>query len=173
MSAQVSRAAADHGLLPQMFARTRAGDTPVAGLLIAGLIGTAMILLTIAPTLGKQFGLMAEASTLFALLTYLGACAAALKYRVAGERMLAVIGAVFCVFVIAWSTVPVLMATLISLGVFVLLYLPLSRQRYLLPDPSVRTGEFAQLRDRHDDPDHPRRISSRRDAARARRCDRR
>ncbi len=29
MSAQVSRAAADHGLLPQMFARTRAGDTPV------------------------------------------------------------------------------------------------------------------------------------------------
>jgi arginine:agmatine antiporter len=29
MSAQVSRAAADHGLLPQFFARTRAGDTPV------------------------------------------------------------------------------------------------------------------------------------------------
>lgn len=152
MSAQVSRAAADHGLLPQMFARTRAGDTPVAGLLIAGLIGTAIILLTIAPTLGKQFGLMAEASTLFALLTYLGACAAALKYRVAGERLLAVIGAVFCVFVIGWSTLPVLVATLISLGVFVLLYLPLSRQRYLLPDPAVRTGEFTQLRERHDDP---------------------
>lgn len=152
MSAQVSRAAADHGLLPQTFARTRAGDTPVAGLLIAGLIGTVIILLTISPTLGKQFGLMAEASTLFALLTYLGACAAALKYRVAGEKALAVIGAVFCVFVIGWSTQPVLVATLISLGVFVLLYLPLSRQRYLLPDPNVRTGEFARLRERHDDP---------------------
>ena len=38
MTAQVSRAAADHGLLPQMFARTRAGDTPVAGLIIAGLV---------------------------------------------------------------------------------------------------------------------------------------
>lgn len=151
MSAQVSRAAADHGLLPQVFARTRAGDTPVAGLLIAGLIGTAVILLTIAPTLGRQFGLMAEASTLFALLTYLGACAAALRYRVAGEKTLAVVGAVFCVFVIGWSTTPVLAATGISLAVFAVLYFPLSRRRYLLPDPAVRTGEFAQLRDRHDD----------------------
>ena len=60
-------------------------------------------MLTIAPTLGKQFGYLAEASTLFALLTYLGACAAALKYRVRGELALAVIGGVFCVFVIGWS----------------------------------------------------------------------
>jgi arginine:agmatine antiporter len=155
MSAQVSRAAADHGLLPQIFARTREGDTPVAGLLIAGLIGTVTILLTIAPTLGEQFGLLAEASTLFALLTYLGACAAALKYRVPGEKVLASIGAVFCVFVIGWSTQDVLIATLISLAIFVMLYLPLSRRRYLLPDPAVRTGEFGKLRDRHDDPAAP------------------
>ena len=85
MTAQVSRAAADHGLLPQIFARTRAGDTPVAGLVVAGLIGTAAIVPTIAPTLSQQFGLLTEASTLFALLTYLGACAAALRYRVRGE----------------------------------------------------------------------------------------
>jgi arginine:agmatine antiporter len=152
MTAQVSRAAADHGLLPPMFARTRAGDTPVAGLIVAGLLGTAAILLTIEPTLGKQFGLLAEASTLFALLTYLGACAAALKYRVAGEKTLAIVGAVFCVFVIGWSTWPVLKATLVCMGLFVLLYLPLRRRKYLLPDATVRTGEFAQLRERHDDP---------------------
>jgi hypothetical protein len=35
---------------------------------------------------------------------------------------------------------------------FALLYLPLSRRRYLLPDPAVRTGEYARLRERHDDP---------------------
>ena len=152
MTAQVSRAAADHGLLPQTFARTRAGDTPVAGLVIAGLLGTVLIALTIAPTLGKQFGYLAEASTLFALLTYLGACAAALKYRVRGELALAVIGGLFCLFVIGWSTQPVLIATAIGLALFAVLYLPLSRRRYLLPDPSVRTGEFAKLRERHDDP---------------------
>ena len=152
MTAQVSRAAADHGLLPQVFARTRSGDTPVAGLIIAGLLGTALIGLTIAPTLGKQFGYLAEASTLFALLTYLGACAAALRYRVRGERLLALVGGAFCIFVIAWSTQPVLIATVICLVLFALLYLPLSRRRYLLPDPSIRTGEFAKASERYDDP---------------------
>jgi amino acid transporter len=148
MSAQVSRAAADHGLLPQMFARTRAGDTPVAGLLIAGLIGSVMIVLTIAPTLSQQFGYLIEASTLFALFTYLGACAAALKYRVADEKALAIVGAVFCVFVIVNSSAPVLIATGVSLLVFVLCYLP--RRKYLLPDPTVRAGG-APPRERHDD----------------------
>jgi hypothetical protein len=59
------------------------------------------------------------------------------------------------VFVIGWSTQDVLIATLISLAIFVMLYLPLSRRRYLLPDPAVRTGEFGKLRDRHDDPAAP------------------
>jgi len=152
MTAQVSRAAADHGLLPQFFARTRAGDTPVAGLVVAGLIGTGAIVATVSPTLNQQFGLLIEASTLFALLTYLGACAAALRYRAAGERTLAVVGAAFCVFVIAWSSAPVLKATALCMAVFVLCYLPLARRKYLLPDPAVRTGERARRRERHDDP---------------------
>jgi len=124
----------------------------VSGLIIAGLLGTALIILTIAPTLGKQFGYLAEASTLFALLTYLGACAAALRYRVRGELTLAVVGGAFCIFVIAWSTLPVLIATLICLMLFALLYIPLSRRKYVLPDPSVRTGMQPTIRERFDDP---------------------
>jgi arginine:agmatine antiporter len=129
MTAQVSHAAAVRGLLPSVFARTRAGDTPVAGLIIAGVLGTAAIVLTTAPTLGRQFGLLAEASTLFALMTYLAACAAALKYRVRGEIALAVIGGLFCVFVIAWSTRPVLIATGICAVVLLGLSRPMSRER--------------------------------------------
>jgi arginine:agmatine antiporter len=152
MTAQVSRAAADHGLLPQLFARTRAGDTPVAGLIVSGFIGTAAIALTIEPTLGKQFSTLSEASTLFALLTYLGACAAALKYRVANERRLAIVGGVFCLFVILWSTTPVLLTTLACLVLFAGCYFVRPRGKYLLPDPTVRTGQHARLRERHDDP---------------------
>jgi arginine:agmatine antiporter len=152
MTAQVSRAAADHGVLPAFFARTRAGDTPVAGLVVAGLIGTAAIVATISPTMNAQFNLLIEGSTIFALLTYLGCCAAALRYRVAGEKTLAIIGAAFSVFVIGWSSWPVLKVTLILMAVFVLCYLPLARRKYLLPDPAVRTGEFSKLRERHDDP---------------------
>lgn len=152
LTAQVSRAAADHGLLPQFFARTRAGDTPVAGLVVAGLIGTAAIVLTISPTMGKQFALLSEASALFALLTYLGACAAALRYRVANEKALALVGAAFSLFVIGWSTLPVLLATVACMVLFMLCYLPLARRKYLLPDATVRTGQFEKLRERHDDP---------------------
>ncbi len=152
MTSQVSRAAADHGLLPQMFARTRAGDTPVAGLIVAGFIGTAAIGLTIEPTLGKQFANLSEASTLFALLTYLGACLAALKYGFANERRVAIVGAAFCFFVIAWSTLTVLKVTLICLAVFVVCYFIRPPGKYRLPDATTRTGELAKLRERHDDP---------------------
>ena len=131
MTSQVSRAAADHGLLPQFFARTRAGDTPIAGLVVAGLIGTAAIVATISPTMNRQFGLLIEASTIFALLTYLGACAATLRYRIAGEKTLALVGGAFCVFVIAWSSLPVLKATAICMALFVACYLPLMRRKYL------------------------------------------
>jgi hypothetical protein len=55
------------------------------------------------------------------------------------------------VFVIAWSTLPVLIAFVICLLLFALLYLPLSRRKYLLPDPLVRTGEHGKLRERYDD----------------------
>jgi hypothetical protein len=58
------------------------------------------------------------------------------------------------VFVIGWSTLHVLAATLISLAIFVLLYLPLSRRRYLLPDPALRAGKQDRPRERHDDPEH-------------------
>ena len=155
MTAQVSRAAADHGLLPQMFARTRAGDTPVAGLVVAGLIGTVALVLTVSPTLGRQFGLLIEASTIFALLTYLGACFAALKYRVRGEITLAIVGGGFCAFAIlfGWSSLEVVIATLLCMVLFVACYLPLSRRKYLLPDAALR-ADANGLRERHDDPEN-------------------
>jgi arginine:agmatine antiporter len=124
MTAQVSRAAADHGLLPRLFARTRAGDTPVAGLVVSGLLGTAMIVLTTAPSLGEQFGTLIDASTLFCLLTYLAACAATLRYRLAGERVLALVGGAFCLVYIAGSSTKVLVATALYMIACALAYLP-------------------------------------------------
>jgi arginine:agmatine antiporter len=152
MTAQVSRAAADHGLLPQLFARTRAGDTPVAGLLVSGVLGTIAIVITADPNLGKKFGTLIDASTLFCLLTYLAACAATLRYRVPGERLLALVGAAFCVLYIVGSSTKVLIATAVYMAVCALAYLPISRRKYLLPDPALRTGETTGLRQRHDDP---------------------
>ena len=152
LTAQCSRAAADHGLLPQIFARTRSGDTPVAGLMTAGLVGSIGVIITISPTLGQQFGLLSEAATLFCLLLYLGGCAAAIKYRIRGAYALSAVGGAFCICAIAWSSWPSLKATALCLVVLALFYLPAMRRKYLLPDPAVRTGEFERLRERYDDP---------------------
>ncbi len=152
LTAQCSRAAADHGLLPQIFARTRAGDTPTAGLVTAGLVGTVGVCLTISPTLGQQFGLLSEAATIFCLLMYLASCAAAIKYRLPGVYILTAIGGAFCICAIAWSSIKSLEATMVCLVVLAMFYLPAMRRKYLLPDPAVRTGEFAKLHDRFDDP---------------------
>jgi len=133
LTAQCSRAAADHGLLPQIFARTRAGDTPVAGLITAGLVGTACAILTISPTLGQQFGLLSEAATIFCLLLYLVSCAAAIKYRLPGVYLYTAIGGAFCICAIAWSDTRTLEATAVCLVVLALFYLPAMRRKYLLP----------------------------------------
>jgi amino acid transporter len=130
LTAQSSRAAADHGLLPQIFARTRAGDTPVAGLLTAGLVGTVGVVVTISPTLGRQFGLLSEAATLFCLLMYLGGCAAAIKYRLRGAYALATVGGAFCICAIAWSSAASLKATALCLLVLALFYLPVLRRKH-------------------------------------------
>jgi arginine:agmatine antiporter len=151
LTAQTSRAAADHGLLPQLFARTRAGDTPVAGLLTAGLVGSIGVVVTISPTLGQQFGLLSEAATLFCLLMYLGGCAAAIKYRLRGAYVMAAVGGAFCILVIAWSSAPSLKATALCMVVLALFYLPAMRRKYLLPDPAVRTGDHEKMRERYDD----------------------
>ena len=151
LTAQTSRAAADHGLLPQLFARTRAGDTPVAGLIAAGLVGTAGVIVTISPTLGKQFGLLSEAATLFCLLMYLASCAAAIKYRIPGAYALTAIGGAFCVCATVWSSVPSLKATAACLVVLALFYLPAMWRKYVLPDPAVRTGTHEKIRERFDD----------------------
>ena len=150
LTAQCSRAAADHGLLPQIFARTRAGDTPVAGLMTAGVVGTVGVLVTISPTLGRQFGLLSEASTLFCLLMYLGGCAAAIKYRLRGAYALTAVGGAFCICAIAWSSAASLEATALCMVVLALLYLPMMRRKYLLPDSTVRPDP-AKLRERYDD----------------------
>lgn len=152
LTAQTSRAAADHGLLPAIFARTRAGDTPVAGLLTAGIVGTMGVFMTISPTVGEQFGLLSEAATIFCLLMYLASCAAAIKYRLAGAWPLIVVGGAFSLVAIAWSSEKSLKATAVCLFVLALFYLPAMRRKYLLPDPAVRAGELAKVQERYDDP---------------------
>jgi arginine:agmatine antiporter len=136
LTGQVSRAAADHGLMPRIFARTRRGEIPVAGLVIAGVFGSLAIVLTVAPTLGQQFGLLSDAATVFNLLTYVAGCAAAIRYGARGELTLAVLGSLFCVYVIVESNVPVLKVAFLLMVAAALCYLPRAARKQRSADPA-------------------------------------
>jgi arginine:agmatine antiporter len=111
LSAQVSHAAAERGFLPRALARLRGGDTPALGLALAALLGTPAAALSVSPTLGQQFGVLIEASTLFALLTYAAACFAALRGGSKLDAALALVGGAFCFAVVVASSTQVLWAT--------------------------------------------------------------
>lgn len=108
LTAQVSHAAAERGQLPRAFLRMRRGDTPAFGLAAAALLGSVAVAASASPTLGQQFGLLIEASTLLALFTYAAACVAALRSGGALDAALALAGIAFCAVVIAASSRPVL-----------------------------------------------------------------
>jgi arginine:agmatine antiporter len=111
LTAQTGQAAAERGYLPRALARLRRGDTPALGLAVAATLGTGAAALSFSPTLGEQFGLLIEASTLFALLTYAAACFAAVRRGGALDAGLALVGAAFCVVVVAGSSPRVLAVT--------------------------------------------------------------
>jgi arginine:agmatine antiporter len=122
VTGQIMRAGADEGLLPAWFGLARPDGTPVRSILVLGGLMTAIALATFQPTLGKQFGLLADASVICSMLVYALCCGA--LWRFAAPEMhgrgraliLAGLGAVFSLAV-ASAAGPVLVG--LTAGVIV------------------------------------------------------
>jgi arginine:agmatine antiporter len=70
VTAETTRSAADVGAFPSLF-RTRPGEHASAvNLLAAGGLSTAVAMLTVTPTIGEQFGTLANMAVLLALYCY-------------------------------------------------------------------------------------------------------
>lgn len=78
LAGQTAKAAADDGLFPPIFARVNKAGTPVAGLIIVGILMTIFQLSSISPNATKEFGLVSSVSVIFTLVPYLYTCAALL-----------------------------------------------------------------------------------------------
>ncbi|KLU16710.1 MULTISPECIES: arginine/agmatine antiporter [Xenorhabdus] len=78
LAGQTAKAAADDGLFPSIFAKVNKAGTPVAGLLILGVLMTLFQLSSISPNAAKEFGLVSSVSVIFTLIPYLYTCAALL-----------------------------------------------------------------------------------------------
>ncbi|GAB3252140.1 arginine/agmatine antiporter [Chitinimonas naiadis] len=76
VAGQTAKAAADDGLFPPIFGKADKRGTPVAGLIIVGLLMTAFQLTTISPNASKQFGIVSSVTVIFTLVPYIYTCAA-------------------------------------------------------------------------------------------------
>jgi arginine:agmatine antiporter len=111
LTAQTGKAGADRGLFPAVFARTDRHGIPVPSLLLMAAVMSAVVFLTMSPTIGEQFGKLIEVSTILCLLAYIYSCIALWRLDRPGPspwvfvryRVLAVAALLVCVWVIAAS----------------------------------------------------------------------
>ena len=71
LTAESARAAAEDGLFARVFARVDRRGVPVLGLVVVGILMTAMEVLALAPSLGGLFGRLVSMSTLLIIPAYL------------------------------------------------------------------------------------------------------
>ena len=129
LTAETTRASAATGYFPAFLARVDQRGASINALLFLALLETATVLLTISPTLGRQFQTLIAISTILTLVMY-GWCALA-ALRISGKvaspkarlglRASAVLSLGFCVWTSVSSDLTLL---LVSLG-FLVLTVPL------------------------------------------------
>jgi arginine:agmatine antiporter len=130
MTAQTGKAAADRGLFPALFGRVDGQGIPVVNLLCMAVLMSAVVFATISPTLGQQFGRLIEVSTLLCIMLYVYACLALLRFRhwaptataLDSYRPIALAALLFCLVVIGYAEVSLLLLTAALIALSALVY---------------------------------------------------
>jgi arginine:agmatine antiporter len=108
INAETALATARDGLFPALFAHTDARGVPVRGLVIVSILMTAIVFLTMSPTVGEAFMILADISVLLVLTPYIFAAVSVSHYVQEGlvTRPLvavAVIAVAYCLFIVVAS----------------------------------------------------------------------
>ena len=130
LTAQTGKAGADRGLFPALFGRADRHGIPVPNLLLMAAVMSAVVFLTMSPTIGEQFGKLIEVSTVLCLLAYIYSCLALWRLDRPGAsaraflryRILAAAALLICVWVIAASGRGLLLLTAAIVACTVPLY---------------------------------------------------
>ncbi|EEQ07061.1 MULTISPECIES: arginine/agmatine antiporter [Yersinia] len=129
VAGQTAKAAADDGLFPPIFGKVNQSGTPVAGLLILGVLMTIFQISSISPNAAKEFGLVSSVSVIFTLVPYLYTCAALLLvgHGHLGSRAntyvgITLIAFVYCIWAVVGSGAEEVMWSFVTLMVITALY---------------------------------------------------
>jgi len=130
VTAEGSRSGASAGYLPRFLSHGDAARAPVRDLLLAAILMSGVLLASVSPTLGKQFGVLINVTVNFSMVTY-ALCSLAL-IRIAGAvddagrrlllRLLGLGGATFSIAVLLLSDPAMLPPTLWVIAATVPLY---------------------------------------------------
>jgi len=102
LAGETSRGAAEAGWMPRWFGGAQKGKTPLSNPLLNGTIMSVMVLASIQPTLGQQFGVLIGVTSVLTLCLY-ALCSITLwkLTKKPGWRAMAVVGVVFSAFAVA------------------------------------------------------------------------
>jgi len=130
LTAETGRAGVAAGFLPRFASSSTAGGRATRDVLVAALLMTAATLASVSPTLGGQFAILINVSVILSMILYL-LCAASLV-RLAreienprarlGAQAAAVLGAAFCLWVMATADASLRLPTLITVLASLILY---------------------------------------------------
>jgi arginine:agmatine antiporter len=131
VTAETTRASAVTGYFPGFLGRVDRQGTALNALLFLAALETATVLLTVSPTLGRQFQMLIDVSTILTLVMYGWCAVAALKVSglVAspaarlGLQACSVLALAFCVWTVAVSEPKLLKVSLIFLALTVPLWI--------------------------------------------------
>ncbi|PSH44707.1 arginine:agmatine antiporter [Yersinia pseudotuberculosis] len=129
VAGQTAKAAADDVLFPPIFGKVNKAGTPVAGLLILGVLMTIFQISSISPNAAKEFGLVSSVSVIFTLVPYLYTCSALLLvgHGHLGNQVKTYVGItliafVYCIWAVVGSGAEEVMWSFVTLMVITALY---------------------------------------------------
>lgn len=133
VTGETTRWTAAAGFFPRPFARVRSDGVPVLNLLVMAAVMSAVAVLTVSPTLGRQFTVLINVSVVLALIVYAYCCLALLRFSADFEdgrlrkfaRTVAAAGFAFAVGVALASGVQALSVTAGLLAATVVIWIPL------------------------------------------------
>ncbi|WP_145475977.1 arginine/agmatine antiporter [Yersinia similis] len=151
VAGQTAKAAADDGLFPPIFGKVNKAGTPVAGLLILGVLMTIFQISSISPNAAKEFGLVSSVSVIFTLVPYLYTCSALLLVghghlgtQVKTYVGITLIAFVYCIWAVVGSGAKEVMWSFVTLMVITALYTFNYNRTHKNPfplDASVKNGQ--------------------------------
>ncbi|ATM86561.1 TPA: arginine/agmatine antiporter [Yersinia enterocolitica] len=151
VAGQTAKAAADDKLFPPIFGKVNKAGTPVAGLLIIGVLMTIFQICSISPNAAKEFGLVSSVSVIFTLVPYLYTCAALLLvgHGHLGTQSTTYLGItliafIYCIWAVVGSGAEQVMWSFVTLMIITALYTFNYNRTHKNPFPLDSSAKNAQ-----------------------------